>query len=71
MYVECNWLIGVTMAFRFLSKNEVVRKYLRCVNWKASPRYIKLLLTSLETFPVRIYDVAMPYQWNYFVSEIR
>ena len=29
MYVECNWLIGVTMAFRFLSKNEVVRKYLR------------------------------------------
>ena len=29
MYAECNWFIGVTMAFRFLSKNEVVRKYLR------------------------------------------
>ena len=31
---------------------------LRCVNWKTSPRYIQLLLTSLETFPFRIYDVA-------------
>ena len=29
MYVECNWLIDDTMAFRFLSKNEVVSKYLR------------------------------------------
>ena len=39
MYVKFNWLIGVTIAFRFLSKNEVVRKYLR--NLKFLPEKIR------------------------------